>query len=324
MNGLQGTKKLSRVLLQRTSRYVVSPKAKLPFQSWSLYLSPQSTTTSLQTVRRTLSSSAATPAASSTATPAAKPIDTTSNIFLDNLGTIFLSVIGLIVGSLVRSYHGTNNKNHIRDGLEVTAALDPLEIDDLRTANSEMTLPVFKDIMKDLLQRFPDQKATYQDFVHSVRQTMIRLKGDSFTVEMGHLMDRVVLGSLKDHETESTDPKPLSFWLTLLSLALNSPVPERIQILYQVLQAQDETVTISDVRDMVGYLQDTCQLVPDSQVIPTDQKYPIQQYERGTPEKLIVWEGTEHDPVDIDAFSSILRSKSVCAWGECYHKKKFV
>lgn len=70
--------------------------------------------------------------------------DDDSNIFLDNLGKIFLAVIGFIIGWLVRGSYGTSNRNKLRDSLEDLAALDPLEVDDLRVANSELTLLISK------------------------------------------------------------------------------------------------------------------------------------------------------------------------------------
>ena len=285
------------------------------------------------------------------------------NIFLDNLGTIFLSVIGLIIASLVRSYYGTANRNRLRDAIEEQAALDPVEIDDLRVANSELQVDVFRTIMQQVQHAFPTptpllspspspQEITYEEFSQQVRRTMIGLKGEAFTIELGHLIDRVVIAALQRHNKTTQDRMPLAFWFTVLSLALHSPVPERIQILYQVLQDQaavtaestinqvdgDSTsttdssssnnnkVSIRDVRQMVGYLQDTCQLVPDTQIVPTEEKYPTQQYERGSPEQLVQWEQKQlaDEEVDIDAFASILRSRSVCAWGECYHRKKVV
>jgi hypothetical protein len=259
--------------------------------------------------------------------------DDTGNVFLDNLGTIFLSAIGLIIGSLVRSYYGTNNRNKIRDALEEASPLDPLEIDDLRTANSELNVQVFRDIMKDVTERFPDhQNVTYADFITAVRRNMMAMKGDNFTIELGHLLDRVVLGALKRRGHTTDEPQTLAFWLTTLSLALSTPAVERIQMLYEVLQEagsndndpEKSTVTVADVQTMVGYLQDTCQLVPDTQVIATEDKYPVQQYVCGAPKQLVKWEGSEQDLIDVDAFAEILRSKSVCAWGECYNVKRHV
>ena len=246
------------------------------------------------------------------------------NIFFDNLGSIFLAGIGAVIAGLVRSYYGTANKNAVRDSVEDAASIDPIEIDDLRVANSELKLQVFRTILEQLVQDIPQKECTYEEFLTQVRRIMKSLKGDMFTVQLGHLLDRVVLAALQKHGKSSREPMPLAFWLTTLSLALNSSVPERIQVLYEVLENSATTpTTIKEVIEMVGYLQDTCQLVPDSQVVPTSSKYPVQQYKVGTAEELVKWED-ETDLMDVDAFADILRSKSVCAWGECYHKKKMV
>jgi hypothetical protein len=262
-----------------------------------------------------------TSAAASEATEKPKAED--SNIFLDNLGKIFLVVVASIVGTLVRGSYNTSNKNAVRDAMEEASVLDPCEIEDMRIANTELTPEVFRKIMDDLGQSFPQGTASYHDFIPCVRRTMKGLKGDAFTIQLGHLLDRVVIAILKEQNKSEYDELPIKLLLAALSLALNSPVPDRIRILYEILEREDQPVRFSKVRPMVGYLQETCQLVPDSEVVETETKYPTIQYRKGTPEELVPWEGSETDPIDLDAFAAILRSHSVCAWGECYHKKKF-
>jgi hypothetical protein len=257
-----------------------------------------------------------------TATAASDKKKDDSNIFLDNLGKIFLGAIGLLIGTLVRSSYGTSNRNKVRDELEEKASLDPLEVDDLRVANSELSPDVFRAIMEDVRDTFPLGVATYQDFVRSVRKTMSRLKGDAFTVELGHLLDRAVIAALHDQGKPEDTQVPVTFLLAALSLSLNSSVEDRINVLFEAMRLKNGNVAYQDVRDMVGHLQDTCQLVPDAQVVQAEQKYPTQKYKRGTPSQLVHWEGGSQDAMDVDAFAAIIRSKSVCAWGECYNKKK--
>lgn len=333
----------------------------------------------------TTSSGAATATATNSNTSSnnndAKPAPV-RDFFLDNLGKIFLSLIAMVVLSLIRSSKGTNNMKAVREELEADSALDPLEINDLRLANSELTLDVFREIMKDLIN--DDEKnnnMTYPAFVKAVRTTLLRVKGEGVTIGLGYLIDRVVIKALQDrleqksssssiskeqsNEKDSSDntvsseweqaqggdhadiSMPLSFWLTVLSLALNGPAPDRIRILYEIMELEKSNttennlsissssmgdkhegmVTLDDVREIVGHLQTTCQLVPEKQIIATVNKYPVQQYRKGTPMELVQWEeqGKEDkESIDIDAFAGILRSKSVCAWGECYHKKKYV
>jgi hypothetical protein len=246
------------------------------------------------------------------------------NFFLDHLGKIFLAAIAGVIATLVRGSYNTSNRNRVRDWIEDNAAVDPVEIEDLRIANSELTPEVFRTIVQNLVQDFPRKSASYTDFTKSVRRTMVHLKGDAFTVELGHLIDRVVVAVLKENNKSAEDEMPLELWLTTLSLAMNSPVTDRIHALYDILKEEETgVVEFHKVRSLVGHLLETCQLAPDAQVIATEEKYPTQQFRRGGPKDLVPWEGSDKDPIDYDAFAAILRSKSVCAWGECYHKKTF-
>lgn len=242
-----------------------------------------------------------------------------SNVFLDNLGAIFLSSIGLLIAYLTRSYMNTNTRNAVRDEIEAQSALDPLEIDDLRFANAQLTPAVFRTLITEVSD---EEIMTYAAFVEAVRRVMSQMKGPAFTVELGHLLDRVVVAALQKHNRTTLDAMPVEFWWGALSLALNSSIPERIQILYQVLKERRERVTVEDVTRMVEYLQDTCQLVPDSQILPIpSQKYPLQQYECAAAKELVDWKAQD-DEIDMDAFAAILKSKSVCAWGLCYYRSK--
>ena len=200
--------------------------------------------------------------------------------------------------------------------------MDPLEVDDLRVANSELTPEVFRIIMADVQEAFPEGTATYQDFVSSVRKTMARLKGDAFTVELGYLVDRAVLAALREQGKREDEPVSLLLLLTALSMSLCSSVDDRITILFEAMHPKDGMLKYKDIRAMVGFLQDTCQLVPDAQIVKGERKYPTQQYERGTPDQLVQWEGSDQDDLDKEAFSAIITSKAVCAWGECYNRRE--
>ena len=285
--------------------------------------------------RRFLSTEAST-AAANKPSPAKK---NDSNIFLDNLGTIFLLTIGTIIGTLVRSSYNGSNRLQLRSDIELESELDPYEIDDLREANSEFKPEIFRRVAEAARTDFPTGTATYQEFVLSVRTTMRGIYGDAFTIELGHLMDRVVAAAFEARGKDlRTDQESLVFWFTVLSMALHSDASDRIRVLYEALQHSQHvggsnndiptdttgtTITVKGVEELVAALQDTCQLVSDKQTVPTDVKIPTQQYRRATPSDLLQWEeGTENDQVDLQGLAAILRSRSVCAWGECYLKKK--
>ena len=284
------------------------------------------------------------------------------NIFLDNIGKIFLGAIGAIIVALFRSSKATSYRTALRDYIENHALLDPLEIDDLRVANSELTVEVYERIMADVYSAFPNGRASYEDFVSVVMTTMRGLKGEAFTIQLGHLIDRVAIaaiekeaelekqaevaigGSASDATEMGGDPTkrqlPLPLLFTVLSLALQSDMSNRVRLLFDALQkdsasAEEGTVTEADIVKMVDYLQRTCQLVPDAQIVQTETKYPVQTYREGTPtelvgcaKKLMEDDGLLREEVkdagryDIADFHRILRTKQVCAWGECYRKTK--
>jgi len=98
---------------------------------------------------------------------------------------------------------------------------------------------------------------------------------------------------------------------------------------------KNKLVPGKEVCQMIQHLQNTCQLVPDSQIVETDSKIPYQTFRVGTGAELTERarkgyggkEGGEgvtkagEGPVSLEEFHDILKSRAVCAWGECYVKK---
>ncbi|KAL7462649.1 hypothetical protein ACHAXS_003026 [Conticribra weissflogii] len=280
-----------------------------------------------------------------------------SNIFLDNLGKIFLSTIGIVLLMLLRSTRSNNSRLALREDIESSSILDPMEIDDLRAANSDFTMEVWENIVEELKVVFPNGKATYPEFLSVVVRVMRGLKGEEFTIQLGHLVDRVVISELErvsDGCIAKTDsPKegskimetelPLSFLLATLSLALHSTVSNRIRVLYDAMllssfnevKCDKQLVSGKEVSQMIQHLQNTCQLVADSQIVETNSKFPYQTFRVGTGAELTERarngyggkkgaQGVTKEregPVSLEEFHAILKSRAVCAWGECYVKK---
>jgi hypothetical protein len=211
------------------------------------------------------------------------------------------------------------------------------------------------------LQQQPDHQQQpelrYDEFVGLVREVMARKLGTAaFTVQLGHILDRVAASALEKRGKSlvaGDDTMPILFWFTLLSLALSSPPKDRIDALYAVLSSEHNNdqgekttpaaagggVTLSAVTELVGYLQDTCQLVPDAQVMATTHQYPLQQYDIASPVQLVDRYRVQHhknkdkeqttteedhldNMVDKEQLWDMLTSNSICVWGECYKKKK--
>ena len=289
---------------------------------------------------------------------------TAGDVFLDNLGTIFLSVIALIILALVRSSKATTAKTTLRTLIENQTVLDPFEIDDLRKANPEFDEKLFNQLLDRLLSgeiSFDPNDITYKEFIDHVMQILKSMKGDEFTIKFGHLLDRVVIAASEhsarikhggniDGDEKSSD---ISFFLVVLSLALNSPIRDRVDILFQIMSRFNGTnnegfksdvkgnktvVTETDVIKMIDFLQQTCQLVPETQILESETKYPVQEYKVGSPSELMavgkiskmeqlsddaLKEGASTErKLNCDDFHHLLRSKGVCAWGECYVRKK--
>ncbi len=287
-----------------------------------------------------------------------------SNLFLDNLGKIFLIGIGSVIVTLVRSSYNTSNRHLIRDRLEEIAAIDPKEIEEFREANSELTLDVLRQILRfyytEEIQSIDASGVTttsYEDFVTAIRKIMATKfpkEGESFTIQTGHYLDRMVVAALQErgegapHVAESAQKSnnlPAALLFAAMASAMNGSVSDRIRILHEILVVEEEiqkqqqeqmgmissknsagasaaadSVPLARVRDMVGYLQETCQLPPDTQIVPTDRKYPTQLWRRATPMDMVPDTENETNDIDLVEFAAILRTKSVCAWGECYMK----
>lgn len=285
-----------------------------------------------------------------------------SNIFLDNLGKIFLSTIAAVLVMLLRSTKSNNARSALREDIETSALLDPLEIDDLRLANSDFTIDVWEKIAAEIQSEFRSREVvTYPEFLTVVMRVMKDLKGEGFTIQFGHLVDRVVIaeleritnrgedGSEEDQRMLLQNELPLSFLFAALSLALHSTVTDRVRVLYgsmlesgldnnnntSVVDEESTTVSGEQVSQMIQHLQNTCQLVSEAQIVETNSKVPYQTYRVGTGDDLTkrAREGfggkkgsagvtrEKEGPVSLEEFHAILKSRTVCAWGECYVKK---
>lgn len=262
---------------------------------------------------------------------------------------------------LLRSTKSNNSRTALREDVESTSILDPLEIDDLRVANSDFTVDVWEKIVERVKVEFIDRgrrNVNYAEFLSLVMHCMKEMKGEGFTIQLGHLLDRVVIAEVErlaevnanedDSDVASTDAfeieLPLSFLVATLSLALNSPVADRVRLLFEAIRLVDEAgvdesenqASGEQVAEMIRNLQKTCQLTPDAQIVETNCKVPYQTYRVGTGDEDLTrrarggYGGKKgsrgvtscaEGPLTQDDFHAILNSRTVCAWGECFIRK---
>lgn len=217
---------------------------------------------------------------------------------------------------LLRSTTSNNSRKALVEEIENTSLLDPLEIDDLRVSNSDFTIEVWKTIVEEVRSEFRGREGgvTYPEFLTVVTRVMRGLKGEGFTVQFGHLVDRVVIAELErmQKEDDKSDggsmsggegreatllrkEMPLPFLFAALSLALNSTVNDRVRVLYESMDTAEDTsegeetttvVSGEQVTAMIAHLQNTCQLVPAAQVVETNSKVPYQTFRVGTGSEL--------------------------------------
>jgi len=191
-----------------------------------------------------------------------KETKTIGDHFLDHLGTVFLSSMALVILALIRSSFGTSGKTKLKSRLETEAALDPFEIQDLRLANApDFTMEVYQTICQQLLLQCGgvDTTISYRDFTSRVKSILQTHSGtDSFTIQLGHLMDRVVFTALGTSDDDDSTTKndyvaTIPFFLVVLSLALHGSVKERIHALYHVMvlteQQQQQSNGFNDTND---------------------------------------------------------------------------
>ena len=381
-NMLRLVKTNERTLLLKQVRCITAKPTVRPNSSYQLRNRNQQGFLSIHTKYGSATSTILRPFASSSIPSGPK---TAGDIFFDNLGKLFLAAIGAIIATLVRSSMASSNQTKLRIKIEEELTpLDPAEIDDLRVANSDLDKEVFHAIIEGVEDAFGDglhQKIDYRDFVSVVMNIMKGIKGEGFTIQFSHLLDRVIISLLEKQDKERSDAAvslddvndgklEVSFLLVALTLCLNGNVRDRVEILFDIMtrnqsQIQDHftdanfnndgqklgdqdnkrsstpkesaIVSKTQIIEMIGYLQASCQLVPDAQIVESDTKYPVQKYAVGTPVELTALgmtmkkdelteealQGDANTPTwTCDDFHHLLRSRAVCAWGECYVKTK--
>ncbi|GMI04825.1 hypothetical protein TrVE_jg13362 [Triparma verrucosa] len=262
--------------------------------------------------------------------------DDDSNVFLDNLGKIFGLCILSIVLMVVRSSRGSTNRGNIRDEIEDTAVLDPVEIEDMRSLNEEFSADLFRKVVGEVYSKFPEE-CTYKEFLSTTMSTLRKATKDpTFSIQVGHNIDRVVF-SLPQYHDEKTYPN--SLFLTVLTMAVYSTVNDRIKLIFEIAarQSNASSAKVSEhaTAEIVQHLADTCQLPAENQVIEVGSPYPVQQYERATGEQMVrcvrkpykdkspevtyAAVGGEGEDVDFEQWEKIMKSRlGPCPWGECY------
>jgi len=185
-------------------------------------------------------------------------------LFLDNLGSIFLALVASLIVFIYRSTVSNGRIDKLRTEIEDTSVLDPMEVNEIRFANTDFTADIYNEIVITLYKQFASNttELNYEEFVPAV---MTFLEGNKLkhglTMQYGHLLDRVVynLMETKNKQNESgggfstvdrstvdvssvdyEKPQSLLFFMVLLSLCINSTPAERLDSLHKLLVVDAE------------------------------------------------------------------------------------
>ncbi|TYZ65969.1 hypothetical protein PybrP1_003919 [[Pythium] brassicae (nom. inval.)] len=252
------------------------------------------------------------------------------------LGGVLLA-IGLYV------YRGTRNKRHFDETqapIAERAVISPYEAWELRSAN-DITPETFEAIRAGVLKAFPARKAAMEQFDQYLGFKLAEACPNG--LRNAYHLERVLL-SLERDEQKKID---LDALMVAFSMAVKGAVDDRLQCLFDLAtestapEAEDEEdtreITQPQLERLLELLLMTYQIPSEMRVLPVkDEKFPFQQYKSATAhelleaelqaqvdaKKLTAAEANERASYTFDAFAQIMRSKTVCLWGECFTNSK--
>ncbi|RLN14554.1 hypothetical protein BBO99_00000401 [Phytophthora kernoviae] len=263
------------------------------------------------------------------------------------LGGILLG-IGLYI---YRGQRGKKNFESLQTPIAERAVISPYEAWELRSSNT-ITSTTFEEIRDGVTHAFPSGKATMQHFDQYLGFKLAQTCPTG--VNKAYHLERVLL-SLDHDDDRKSDVDAL---LVAFSMAVKGGVDERLRILFNLAtnapagealettespeeeeKKETDTCVMSQqqLERLLHLLLETYQIPSEKRVLPVeDVKYPFQEYVAASAsdmlkaavktqvadKKITEEEARERQAYTFDAFSQIMRGKTVCLWGECFSNKK--
>ncbi|RLN75066.1 hypothetical protein BBJ28_00012609 [Nothophytophthora sp. Chile5] len=267
------------------------------------------------------------------------------------LGGILLS-IGLYI---YRGQRSKKNFEALQTPIAEQAVISPYEAWELRSSN-DVTPETFEAIRDGVARAFPSGKASMQHFDQYLG---VKLSQTCPTgLSKAYHLERVLL-SLERDENRKSDTDAL---LVAFSMAVKGAVDERLRILFNLAtdapvvaakmtnddeeegeeveeEQQEDTSEISQeqMERLLQLLLATYQIPSEKRVLAVEgAKFPFQEYVAASAsdmlkaavqaqvadKKITAEEAQERRAYTFEAFSQIMRGKTVCVWGECFANKK--
>jgi len=272
------------------------------------------------------------------------PIEEDDESFLSKHGGKVAMVAFTVSMVLLFRYFRSNSKrSEVEEDLADLAVLEPYEIHDLRVSN-DLTAAQYDVICDKMFDAFPQGECTYTEFVAAVRG-MVEGKFHKKLKHM-HLLDRLVTGMSfvpgtghDAHDAHDCERRyPLRRLLVAFNTAINAPAAERITSLDRLLKRSVDRpsnlhVTTPEVEALLEDLARTWQIPHEKRTAEDkDKLYPVQGWRVNTaPEMVKKFRGNhtkelagmeDPDRFDLPTLEMMLKSGSVCVWGECYGRAR--
>jgi hypothetical protein len=269
-----------------------------------------------------------------------KPEEEEDTSFLAKYGGKIAMAAMALSGVLLYRYFKSNSlRSEVEEDLIELTVLEPYEIHDLRVSN-EISAADFDAISARMFELFPSQELTYDEFIGAV-SNIVRQK---FNRELKHMhyFDRLVMGSTQvpGSKTLGEDATkavvPLRRLLVAFSTVVNAVADERIVSLDRLMRTSlskmdHQNLSSAETVLLIDDLARTWQIPGDRRTIENEKKpYPAQHWRVRTAEEILLRFKTTHtkelaakekpDEFSTAELDYLLKSGSVCAWGECYRR----
>ncbi|GMF65439.1 unnamed protein product [Phytophthora lilii] len=257
---------------------------------------------------------------------------------------------GILLGIGFYIYRGSRGKKNfeaLQTPIAEGAVISPYEAWELRSSNN-ITPATFEDVRAGVSRAFPSGKASMQHFDQYLGFKLAQACPTG--VSKAYHLERVLLSL----ETDADRKSDVDAQLVAFSMAVKGGVDDRLRILFnlatnapagEALGESEDEKKEADTREMsqeqlerlLHLLLETYQIPSEKRVLAVqDAKYPFQEYIAATPtdmlkaavqaqvadKKITEEEARERQAYTFEAFSQIMRGKTVCLWGECFSNSK--
>ncbi|OQS01364.1 hypothetical protein ACHHYP_01166 [Achlya hypogyna] len=281
-------------------------------------------TTPRATMRGRRFNTAAPKKAEAVPAPPVAPVDQ-GGFFSRHPEYVFGAVI-LAIGGYI--YRGSKNRKFfeaIQDEIADATPISPYEAFELRSQN-DITPDVYYKVCAQAKRFFPTNEASVRDFDLCLGSVL-----NGMQLKNLHHLERVLMSLPKDDAGKCN----VDTLLVAFSLAVKGDVADRLKCLYHLQVASADTpVTLEQIETILGHVMTTYQVPPEKRVVAVDGKsYPFQEYAIGSAHELLqaavqaaVKDKSlpEVPPTEftLDEFNMLMKSKSICIWGECFSNKR--